>query len=79
MQHAARSSAGVHAGRTTAKQSTLLHQIEPDGQDMARDLERLLTIKDDAHYGMLDVSAQRAKTALRQARRLLEAAAGYVR
>lgn len=34
---------------------------------MARDLDRLLAVKDDAHYGTLHVSAQRANAALRQA------------
>ena len=57
----------------------MLRQIEPDGQAMARDLERLLTIKDDAHYGMLNISAQRAKAALRQAGHIVEAATGHVR
>ena len=41
---------------------------------MARDLERLLAIKDDAHYGLLHVTRQRATAALRQARRLVDAA-----
>jgi hypothetical protein len=56
----------------------LLKQVEPDGTTMARDLERLLTVKDDAHYGLLNVGAQRAKSALRQARRLVDAAAAHV-
>jgi hypothetical protein len=58
---------------------SLLAQIAPDGQAMARDLERLLAIKDDAHYGMLHVSSQRAASALRQARRLFDTAAAHVR
>jgi hypothetical protein len=57
----------------------LLRTVTPDGPDMARDLERLLAIKDDAHYGLLDISTQRATSALRQARRLLAAAERHVR
>jgi hypothetical protein len=46
---------------------------------MARDLGRLLAIKDDAHYGLLDVSTQRAKLALRQARSLVSVAEAHLR
>ena len=56
----------------------LLGQVANSGKEMARDLDRLLTVKDDAHYGMLHVSAQRATAALRQAGRLVDAAAGVV-
>lgn len=55
----------------------LLAQIVPKGASMSRDLDRLLTVKDDAHYGLLHVSAQRAAAALRQARRLVDAAAEH--
>jgi hypothetical protein len=58
---------------------TLLAQVAPDGQAMSRDLERLLAVKDDAHYGLLHVSGQRAAAALRQARRLVDAADTHVR
>ncbi len=54
---------------------SLLAQATPSGKTMARDLERLLAIKDDAHYGLLHVSSQRATAALKQARRLVENAA----
>lgn len=57
----------------------LLSQVSPDGQPMARDLERLLAVKDDAHYGMLHLSSQRAALALRQARRLFDAVSAHVR
>lgn len=56
----------------------LLAQVASDGQAMARDLGRLLSIKDDAHYGLLHVSGPRAAAALRQARRLVDAAAPHV-
>ena len=57
----------------------LLGQVTPQGAAMRRDLGRLLTIKDDAHYGTLDVSRARAAAAVRQARRLVEAAERLVR
>jgi len=57
----------------------LLAQVAPDGQAMSRDLERLLAVKDDAHYGLLNVSGQRATAALRQARRLVVATETHVR
>jgi len=50
----------------------LLEQVVPAGPAMARDLDRLLAVEDDAHYGMLHVSGQRAAAAIRQARRLVE-------
>jgi hypothetical protein len=56
----------------------LLRQIAPDGNAMASHLDRLLSIEDDAHYGVLDVGAQRAKAALRQARSLVDAATTHV-
>jgi hypothetical protein len=56
----------------------LLQQVAPSGPGMANDLERLLVIKDDAHDGLLHLSSQRATAALRQARRLVDAAAGHV-
>lgn len=57
---------------------TLLETVAPSGPEMARDLGRLLSIKDDAHYGILQVSGQRATASLRQARRLIETAAPVV-
>jgi hypothetical protein len=56
----------------------LLEQLAPDGPAMAKDLDRLLAVKDDAHYGLLHLSSQRATSALRQARRLVESAAVHV-
>ena len=56
----------------------LVAQITPGGSGMRRDLDRLLAAKDDAHYGLLHVSRQRAVAALRQARRLVESAAQHV-
>jgi hypothetical protein len=66
-------------GQDHQQSVALLRTVTPDGPDMARDVERLLAIKDDAHYGLLDISSQRATSALRQARRLLAAAEKRVR
>jgi hypothetical protein len=52
--------------------------VNPGGPELARDLERLLAIKDDSQYGVLDVTVQRADTAVRYARRLVDAAARHV-
>jgi hypothetical protein len=52
----------------------LVGQVEPGGPALARDLARLLDIKDGAHYGMVYVTHQKATAAIRQARRLVDAA-----
>jgi hypothetical protein len=50
----------------------LLAQIVPDGQTAANKLRSLITLKDTAHYGLIDVSAQKLTAALRQAQQLVE-------
>lgn len=57
---------------------SLLAQVTPHGPAMARDLDRLLAVKDDAHYGLLQVSGPRAVAALRQARRLVDTAVAHL-
>ena len=49
----------------------LLRQVSPGGPQAATQLERLLSMKDQAHYGMGDVSGQALVAALRQARALV--------
>ncbi|QSB14725.1 hypothetical protein JQS43_25265 [Natronosporangium hydrolyticum] len=53
----------------------LVAQVAHGGAAMSRHLRRLLAVKDDAHYGLLHVSHQRATAALRQARQLVDTAA----
>ncbi|MPY81988.1 MAG: hypothetical protein GEV00_01475 [Actinophytocola sp.] len=65
-------------GQDHSQALALLGEVAPDGKDMARDLRRLLAVKDDAHYGLLHVSSQRAAAALRQAQRLVDAATTHV-
>jgi hypothetical protein len=56
----------------------LLRQIAGVGGAMARDLGRLLAIKDDAHYGVLHVSGQRVTAAIRQAGRVVDTAEAFI-
>jgi hypothetical protein len=74
----AQARARLRQARAFFEVAELVGAEQPDGQAMARDLRRLLGVKDDAHYGMLDVSSQRAVSAVRQAQRLLAAAASVV-
>ena len=41
---------------------------------MAKDLDRLIDLKDDAQYGMITISRERAKSSIIWARRLIDAA-----
>ena len=49
----------------------LLRTVLPDGPDLAKDLERLLDIKDSAQYGVLGVSDAEARRAVDWARRMV--------
>jgi hypothetical protein len=53
----------------------LVDQVGADGKTLGKALGRLLDIKDGAHYGMVFVGAQQAKTALRNAGTLIDGAA----
>ncbi|HUB36049.1 MAG TPA: hypothetical protein VL972_04435 [Solirubrobacteraceae bacterium] len=50
---------------------SLVAKIEPGGRQAANSLNRLLNLKDEAHYGLFDVGGQNLKTALRQAQELV--------
>lgn len=50
----------------------LLEQVAPGGVQAAKALRRLLSLKDEAHYGLFDVSGQDLQAALRQAQALVE-------
>jgi hypothetical protein len=56
----------------------LLSRAGVSGPAMARSLARLLEVKDEAHYGVTNITAQKATSALRQARSLVEAATTIV-
>ena len=49
----------------------LLAEIVPRGRDAAKDLRRLLDLKDAARYGVIHVSAPELRSALRRARTLV--------
>lgn len=49
----------------------LVHQVAPRGPDAAKQLERLLALKDQAQYGLGDISRQRLLGALRQCQALV--------
>ncbi len=61
-------------GQSHDEAVALIRTIEPGGEAMARYLGRLLALKDDAHYGVLVVSRERARSAVGWARRLVGAA-----
>jgi hypothetical protein len=49
----------------------LLSEVEPDGREAARHLQRLLDIKDTAHYGVIYVSSPELRRAIRRAEQLV--------
>jgi hypothetical protein len=52
----------------------VLETATRDGADLANALSRLVDLKDEAHYGVVIVSATKARAALRLARKLVERA-----
>jgi hypothetical protein len=66
-------------GQDHREATSLLEQVAPGGKTAASTLGRLLTLKDEAHYGLFDVSGQNLKAALRQASSLAEFAAEVLR
>ena len=79
MRPAARRLAGARGVKITMKQLTLVEQVTPGGKKAANSLRRLLSLKDEAHYGLFDVGGQQLKAALRQASDLVEFAEGILR
>jgi hypothetical protein len=54
-------------GQDHQEAAALLANVEPGGKEAAAALGRLLSLKDEAHYGLLDIGGNDLKTALRQA------------
>jgi hypothetical protein len=52
--------------------SNLVERVSPGGKQAAKSLNRLLSLKDQAHYGLFDVGGGDLKSALRQANGLIE-------
>ncbi len=49
----------------------LLEMIEPGGRNAANAMRRLINLKDEAHYGFHNLSAQDLRSAFAQAERLI--------
>lgn len=63
---------GVRArGQSHAEAVELLRTVEPGGDGMAKDLQRLLNRKDDSQYGVAFVSAAEASRMVDWSKRLL--------
>jgi hypothetical protein len=52
--------------------AALLERVVPGGKTAAKSLERLLNLKDEAHYGLFDIGGQDLKIALRHAGRMVD-------
>ncbi|MDP2350296.1 MAG: hypothetical protein Q8M74_03965 [Chloroflexota bacterium] len=61
-----------YRGQDHARSVDLLRTVRPDGEVLARDLERLQAIKDNVHYGALIISLADAKGAVSRARRMVD-------
>jgi hypothetical protein len=71
-------------GRTNRSQThrdavELLGQIAPRGADAARQLERLLSLKDESQYGFIDLTGQKLQQAVRRAKALVTHAEDVLR
>ncbi|HTC60268.1 MAG TPA: hypothetical protein VK691_09140 [Solirubrobacteraceae bacterium] len=66
-------------GQDHREAAALVEQVTPGGKNAAKSLGRLLSLKDEAHYGLFDVGGQQLKSALRQASDLVEFAEATVR
>lgn len=54
----------------------VLSKVQPNGMQMARLLEELLSAKDASHYGTILIEHQRAVRLVRQAEHLVRSARG---
>lgn len=53
--------------------------MSPGGADAAKQLERLLTLEDEAQYGFTDLTTQKLQQAVRRAKALLAHAENVMR
>jgi len=65
-------------GQSHVEAVGLVRSVASVGEQMARDLDRLLTLKDGAQYGVLTVSRETAASSVAWARRLAAGAASVV-
>lgn len=66
-------------GQDHQQATRLIEQVEPGGTQAANALRRLLSLKDEAHYGFFDVGGQDLKASIRQAERLVDFAEAAIR
>jgi hypothetical protein len=59
--------------------AALVEDVTPGGKQAAKTLDRLLSLKDEAHYGLFDVGGQDLKSALRQASNMVKFAEDILR
>lgn len=59
-------------GQDHREATSVLADVQPGGDAAAAALSKLLSLKDTAHYGFINVSGQNVKTALRKAQELLD-------
>lgn len=64
----------IHRGQDHRAASTLLEQATPDGKKLAATFVRLIDLKDQAHYGVLIIPVQQARSAVRWAHLLVDRA-----
>jgi hypothetical protein len=57
---------------------TLLEQVHPNGKAAATSMRRLISLKDEAHYGFFNIRTQDLKSAFTQANKLLRFASSVV-
>lgn len=60
-----------HAGEDHRAAATLLERVRPGGADLARDLAKVLALKDQAHYSGEGIATTRVTSVLRSAARLV--------
>lgn len=59
-------------GQDHRQATKLVEQIASGGSQAANSLRRLLSLKDEAHYGLFDVGRKDLQAALRQAKTLVD-------
>lgn len=63
-----------HTGEDHRGATRLLGQVRPDGQDMSRQLAKVLAVKDQVHYSGDPLPESRMRSVLRSTARLVETA-----
>jgi hypothetical protein len=64
-----------YRGQDHTQAVDLVRTVRPQGELLAKDLGRLLAIKDNVHYQAIAISATDAKAAVAQARRMVDTVA----